>query len=210
MGECNKETTFSILDHFYASGGNFIDTANVYIAGESEEWLGEWMASRNVRDEMVIATKYTVPIKTPDDKRILSNHRGNNKKSLRISLEGSLKTPKTDYVDIMYVHGWEGTGSAEEVMRGLDDVVRAGKVLYLGISNTPAWVVVKANDYAHQYGLSPFVVYQCRWNAVDREIEREVVPCARPRVWPLPFGGPWAVGSLRMRSSARILVVVLW
>jgi aryl-alcohol dehydrogenase-like predicted oxidoreductase len=211
MGECNKETTFAILDHFYSSGGNFIDTANMYMAGESEEWLGEWMASRNVRDQMVIGTKYTVPIKTLGDTSILSNHGGNNKKSLRISLEGSLKRLQTDYVDILYVHCWEGTASIEELMRSLDDVVRAGKVLYLGISNTPAWVVVKANDYARQHGLSPFVVYQGRWNAVDRDIERDIVPMCKAEgmavaVWGAMGSGKFKNGEQRKDSGGRAVV----
>jgi aryl-alcohol dehydrogenase-like predicted oxidoreductase len=149
----------------------------MYMAGESETWLGEWMELRKVREEVVVSTKYSVPLKNAENaNKILSNHGGNNKKSLRTSLEGSLKRLRTDYVDILYVHGWEGTTSIEELMRGLDDVVRAGKALYLGISNTPAWVVVKANSYARAHGLSPFVVYQGKWNAAERDIERDIVP----------------------------------
>jgi aryl-alcohol dehydrogenase-like predicted oxidoreductase len=133
MGECTQETTFSILDHFYQSEGNFIDTANMYMAGESEAWVGQWMAERGVRDQMVVATKYSIPLKMPgmdSGDNILSNYGGNNKKSLRLSLETSLKRLRTDYVDILYVHAWEGTTSIPELMRALDDVVRAGKVLY--------------------------------------------------------------------------------
>lgn len=202
MGECNKETTFSILDHFYSSGGNFIDTANMYMAGESETWLGEWMELRKLRDEMVVATKYSIPLKGVEEQsKILSNQGGNNKKSLRISLDGSLKRLRTDYVDILYVHSWEGTTSIEELMRSLDDVVKAGKALYLGISNTPAWFVVKANDFARAYGLTPFVVYQGRWNAADRDIEREIVPMCRSEGMAITVWG--AMGGGKFKSTEQ-------
>jgi aryl-alcohol dehydrogenase-like predicted oxidoreductase len=212
MGECNKETTFSILDYFYSSGGNFLDTANMYMAGESETWLGEWMELRGVRDEMVVATKYTVPLKRAEDEgKILSNHGGNNKKSLRISLAGSLKRLRTDYADILYVHGWEGTTSVRELMRSLDDVVKSGKVLYLGISNTPAWVVVKANDYARAHALTPFVVYEGRWNAADRDIEREVVPMCKAEgmaiaVWGAMGGGKFKNAEQQVEAGRSTAV----
>jgi aryl-alcohol dehydrogenase-like predicted oxidoreductase len=165
MGECTKETAFTILDEFHSAGGNFIDTANMYMAGESEIWLGEWMKLRNVRDQIVLATKYSHSEPsgyTDSDGGILSNYSGSNKKALRVSLNASLKRLGTDYVDLYYVHAWEGTASIEELMRGLDDMVRSGKVLYLGVSNWPAWVVVKANAYAREHGLTPFVVYEGR------------------------------------------------
>ncbi|KAK9258087.1 NADP-dependent oxidoreductase domain-containing protein, partial [Lipomyces tetrasporus] len=127
VGECTKETAFAILDRFYGAGGNFIDTANMYMNGESEQWLGEWMAARGVRDDLVIATKYSTSWKMPFmelEGQILSNYGGNNKKSLRLSLEASLKRLGTSYVDILYVHAWEGTTTIPELMRALDDVVR--------------------------------------------------------------------------------------
>jgi aryl-alcohol dehydrogenase-like predicted oxidoreductase len=184
MGECNKETTFSILDYFYSSVGNFIDTANMYMAGESETWLGEWMELRGVRDEMVVTTKYTVPLKRAEDEgKILSNHGGNNKKSLRVSLAGSLKRLRTDYVDIFYVHGWEGTTTIVELMRSLDDVVKSGKVLYLGISNTPAWVVVKANDYARAHALTASS-FMRGGGMLQTEILREkLFRCVKQKGW---------------------------
>jgi aryl-alcohol dehydrogenase-like predicted oxidoreductase len=204
MGECDKKTTFEILDYFYASGGNFIDTANIYMAGESERWLGEWMADRNVRDQMIIATKYSNPIRalaTEPEGNILSNYGGNSKKSLRISLEQSLKYLQTDYVDIFYVHAWEGLCSIEEMMRALDDIVRAGKVLYLGVSNWPAWAVVKANDYARQHGLSTFVVYQGRWNPADRDIEREIIPMCKHEGMGITVWGALGGGKFKSKDS---------
>ncbi|KAE8450860.1 hypothetical protein EG329_005773 [Mollisiaceae sp. DMI_Dod_QoI] len=204
MGECTKETCFSMLDHFHAMGGNFIDTANVYMYGETEQWLGEWMKLRNVRDQMVIATKYTSTTKfmvMESEGGILSNYGGSHKKSLRLSLEKSLKSLQTDYVDILYVHAWEGLASIPEIMRALDDIVRAGKVLYLGISNWPAWLVVKANDYARQHGLTPFVVYGGRWNPAEREIERDILPMCKAEGMGITVWGAMGSGKFRIASG---------
>jgi aryl-alcohol dehydrogenase-like predicted oxidoreductase len=213
-GECTKDTTFSILDAFYSGGGNFIDTANMYMAGETEEWLGEWMAKRGNRDDLVIATKYGQPLRMPfmepaDSNAILSNYGGTNKKSLRTSLATSLRKLQTDHVDILYVHTWEPTTSIPELMRSLDDVVRQGKALYLGVSNWPAWVVVSANAYARAHGLTPFVVYEGRWNAAEREIEREVVPMCKAEgmgitVWSALGGGKFKTAAQRQEAGGRI------
>lgn len=145
MGECSKETTFQILDTFYAAGGNFIDTANIYQNEESEIWIGEWMASRGVRDEMVIATKYSSGYRKgskPGAQQ--SNYVGNSTKSMVMSLEASLRKMQTNYVDVFYVHWWDFTASVEEVMKSLNTLADQGKVLYLGVSDTPAWIVSKA------------------------------------------------------------------
>lgn len=158
MGECIKDIAFSMLDTFYAAGGNFLDTANMYMLGQTEEWISEWMVERKVRDELIVATKYTQSWKFPAMERegtTLANYGGNNKKSLKLSLERSLEKLRTKYVDILYVHAWEGTTSVPELMRALDDVVRTERVLYLGVSNWPAWIVVKANAYARMHGLTP-------------------------------------------------------
>ncbi|KAH8687321.1 NADP-dependent oxidoreductase domain-containing protein [Tricladium varicosporioides] len=203
MGECTKETAFSILDFYHSSGGNFIDTANLYMGGESELWLGEWLTSRNIRDEMVIATKFSLTarmmvVEPEGSTAILSNYGGNNKKALRLSLQQSLENLKTDYVDIYYVHIWDGLTSIEELMHALHEVVVAGKVLYLGCSNWPAWLVVKANDYARHHSLTPFVVYEGRWNPAEREIEREILPMCKAEgmgimVWNALGGGKFRV-----------------
>jgi aryl-alcohol dehydrogenase-like predicted oxidoreductase len=212
-GECTKETAFSILDSFYSGGGNFIDTANMYMAGETEQWLGEWMAQHGNRDDLIIGTKYTQPwrypfMEPPDSKAILSNYGGSNKKSLRLSLETSLRRLRTDYIDILYVHAWEPTTPVSELMRALDDVVRQGKVLYLGVCNWPAWAVVSANAYARAHGLTPFVVYEGRWNAAERDIEREVVPMCRSEgmaitVWSALGGGKFKTAAQRQEPGGR-------
>lgn len=201
------------MDTFYSSGGNYIDTANMYMAGETEEWLGEWMATRGNRDDLVVATKYTQPWRMPfmepaDSKAILSNYGGSNKKSLRASLESSLRKLQTDYVDILYVHAWEPTTPIPELMRALDDVVRQGKALYLGACNWPAWVVVSANAYARANGLTPFVVYQGRWNAAEREIEREIIPMCKAEgmgiaVWSAVGGGKFKTAAQRQEGGGR-------
>lgn len=177
MGKCDKKTTFEILDYFYESGGNFIDTANNYQDEESETWVGEWMAARQNRDEMVIATKFTTTF--PSGKigiKIKSNYQGNHAKSLRLSLEASLKKLQTDYIDLLYIHWWDFTSSIPEIMQALHHVVASGKVIYLGISDTPAWIVSKANQYARDHGLTQFSVYQGLWNAAVRDFERDILP----------------------------------
>ncbi|GJN87107.1 hypothetical protein Rhopal_000052-T1 [Rhodotorula paludigena] len=177
-GVCNKETSFAILDEFYKAGGNFLDTANVYRDGESETWIGEWMAARNNRDQMIVATKYTNSYRPQFTDEIQSNYRGNGVKSMRTSIESSLKRLQTDYIDLFYLHIYDATVSIPELMHGLDDLVRAGKVLYLGISDTPAWFVTKANQYARDHGLRQFSVYQGMWSAAMRDFEREIIPMA--------------------------------
>jgi len=211
-GACSKQTTYEILDHFHAAGGNFIDTANMYMAGESEEWLGDWMADRGVRDQMVVATKYSYAFKLPEfvpDGTITANFGGSHKKSLRLSLTESLKRLKTDYVDILYVHTWDGVASIPEMMRALDDVVKQGRVLYVGVSNWPAWMVVKANEYARHHCLTPFVVYEGLWNVVARDIEREVLPMCKQEgiaitVWEALGGGKFKSKAEKSQPGGRV------
>ncbi|KAL4957065.1 NADP-dependent oxidoreductase domain-containing protein [Aspergillus filifer] len=191
MGECNKEQSFALLDAFFESGGNFIDTANNYQQEESEKWIGEWMQKRGNRDQIVLATKYTTGYRTShrDTQPIQSNFVGNSFKSMRVSVDNSLKKLGTDYIDLLYLHWWDFTTGVEEVMHGLNSLITAGKVLYLGVSDTPAWVVVKANDYARAHGLRPFSVYQGKWNAGFRDMEREVIPMCKDQGMGI---APWA------------------
>jgi aryl-alcohol dehydrogenase-like predicted oxidoreductase len=189
MGECTKETTFEILDTFKSLGGNFVDTANGYQDGESETWLGEWMASRKCRDEMIIATKYSSAYRRHEKEKIQSNFGGNGTKSLHVSVRNSLESLQTTYIDILYLHWWDYATSIPELMQSLNDLVTSGKVLYLGISDTPAWIVSKANEYARQNGLRQFVVYQGMWNAAIRDFERDIIPmCRSEGMALLPYG----------------------
>lgn len=142
-----SEDAFALLDTYYALGGNFVDTSNVYNSEDSERLIGEWMEARGVRDQMVVATKYTAGFRAynREQEPLQSNFVGNSVKSMHISVRESLKKLRTDYIDILYVHWWDFATSVEEVMRGLHAHVMAKEVLYLGISNAPAWIVVKAN-----------------------------------------------------------------
>uniref|UniRef100_A0A060T603 ARAD1B15708p n=1 Tax=Blastobotrys adeninivorans TaxID=409370 RepID=A0A060T603_BLAAD len=188
-GQCSKEDAFGILDTFYSQGGNFIDTANVYRNGESEMWLGEWMKLRDNRDDIVLATKYASFFQVHDKHKLQSNYGGNNMKSLKVALDSSLERLQTSYIDLLYVHWWDFTTSIPELMHGLNDLIVAGKVLYLGISDAPAWVVTKANEYARQKGLRQFVVYQGMWNATMRDFERDIIPMCREEGMGLcPYG----------------------
>lgn len=150
--------------------------ANQYQDEESEQWIGEWLATRGVRGEIVLATKYSSGYKVNSSPaRIQSNFGGNGSKSLHLSVEASLGKLRTSYVDLLYVHYWDLATTTEELMQSLNALVQARKVLYLGVSDAPAWWVVKCNDYARQHGLRAFSVYQGRWSAAARDLEREVI-----------------------------------
>ncbi|KAF2137080.1 uncharacterized protein K452DRAFT_362117 [Aplosporella prunicola CBS 121167] len=198
-----NDDAFALLDAFVALGGNFIDTANTYNAEESERLIGDWMHERGCRDMMVIATKYGAGYKAYDRERwpLQSNFTGCSAKSLHVSVKESLKKLRTDYIDVLYVHWWDFATGVEEVMTALHALVMARQVLYLGVSDTPAWVVVKANSYARAHGLTPFSVYQGRWNAAFRDMEAEIVPmCADQGMGLVPWG---TLGGGQLLSAAQ-------
>ncbi|KAI4232013.1 MAG: hypothetical protein L6R40_007543 [Gallowayella cf. fulva] len=202
MGKCDRKTAFEILDYFYDNGGNFIDTANNYQNEESETWIGEWMAGRKNRDEMVIATKFTTGVGFRPGAAIKVNLQGNHAKSLKVSLEASLKKLQTDYIDLLYVHWWDFTTSIPELMQSLHHMVAAGKVIYLGISDTPAWVVSKANQYARDHALTPFSVYQGQWNAAQRDFERDILPMCEDEGMAM---APWSVlGAGKFKTDEQL------
>lgn len=202
MGACDTATTEKILDTFYEQGGNFIDTANNYQFEESEKRIGEWMKKRGNRDEMVIATKYTTNYKAgPGNPNIMANYTGNSTKSLHMSVKASLEKLQTDYIDLLYVHWWDYSTSIPELMQSLNTLVTQGKVLYLGISDAPAWVVSKANEYARNHGLRQFCVYQGRWSAAARDFERDIIPMCREEGMGLcPWG---ALGGGQFKSEEQ-------
>lgn len=134
------------------------------------------METRGVRDQMVVATKYSNSYRPQYTKEIQSNYSGTGLKSMRLSIESSLKRLRTDYIDLFYLHIWDYGVSIPELMLGLNDLVTSGKVMYLGISDTPAWIVAKANQYARDHGLRQFSVYQGMWSAALRDFEREIIP----------------------------------
>lgn len=191
-GEITKQEATAILDTFFEHGGSFIDTANAYQMGQSEEWVGEWIKARENREQIILATKYTaVNYKNgaADTLHIKSNSGGNSVKSMRVSLDASLKRLQTDYIDLFYVHMWDFTTTIAEVMHNLNDLAAAGKILYLGISDCPAWIVSQANQYARDHGLRQFSVYQGMWNAAMRDFERDIIPMCRAEGMALaPYG----------------------
>lgn len=166
-----KEESKKMFDLFAKAGGNFIDTSNNYTDGTSEKFIGEFM--KNDRDHFVIATKYTLTERKSDP-----NFGGNHRKNMMRSVEGSLKRLDTDFIDLLYLHMWDYVTPIEEVMRALDDLVRAGKVMYVGISDTPAWVVSQANTLADLRGWSRFVALQAPFSLADRALERDLIPMA--------------------------------
>ncbi|KAH9985162.1 Aldo/keto reductase [Russula vinacea] len=174
MGSMDKESSFKLLDAYFDLGGNFIDTANNYQDESSEEFIGEWAEKRGIRDQLY-STNYK---RGKDQITHKVNYAGNHAKSLHLSVEASLKKLRTSYIDILYVHWWDWTTSVEEIMSALHNLVVQGKVLYLGISDTPAWVVPKANQYAKDHGKTPFSIYQGKWSVLDRSFERDIIPMA--------------------------------
>jgi aryl-alcohol dehydrogenase-like predicted oxidoreductase len=188
-GTADLDESRRIVDTYLDAGGNFVDTANNYAGGASEEHLGEILAGR--RDRVVLATKYTAPIRSGDP-----NSGGNHRKSLVLSLEQSLRRLRTDYVDLLWVHVWDFGTPVKEVMRALDDQVRAGKVLSVGVSDVPAWTVAQANTLAELRGWSPFAALQIEYSLVERTVERELVPLAGAFGLPVLAWGPLAGGLL--------------
>jgi aryl-alcohol dehydrogenase-like predicted oxidoreductase len=184
-----KDEARKVYDAFRAAGGNFIDTANFYTNGTSESFLGEFMQGH--RQSVVMATKYTNAAPGTDP-----NAAGNHRKSMMQAVEASLKRLKTDYIDLYWVHIWDQITPVEEVMRGLDDLVRQGKVLYVGISDAPAWWIAQANTLAHLRGWSPFIGLQIEYSLVERTVERELIPMAKALNLGLTAWSPLAGGVL--------------
>jgi aryl-alcohol dehydrogenase-like predicted oxidoreductase len=188
-----------IFDRYLELGGNFVDTANLYTRGQSEEILGELI--RGKREQIVLATKYTFNSTTSDP-----NAGGNHRKNLVQSLDASLKRLESDYIDLYWVHAWDGTTPVEELMRALDDQVRAGKILYVGISDTPAWVISQANTIARMRGWTPFIATQIEYSLSERTVERDLLPMARSfemgvTAWS-PLGGGVLTGKYHQIGSS--------
>src|SRR5580658_651286 len=167
-----KPEAQKVYETYREAGGNFIDTANFYTSGTSEKFLGEFMQGH--RQSVVLATKYSNAAPGNDP-----NAAGNHRKSMMQAVEASLKRLQTDYIDLYWVHIWDGMTPVEEVMRGLDDLVRQGKILYAGISDAPAWWVAQANTLAQLRGWSPFVGLQIEYSLIERSVERELIPMAK-------------------------------
>ena len=178
-----------MFDAYAEAGGNVIDTAVNYTDGASERIVGELLGSQ--RDHFVVSTKFTLSTDTDDP-----NASGSHRKNLTRSLELSLRRLGTDRIDIYWVHIWDPNTPTEETMRALDDAVRAGKILYIGVSDTPAWVVARANTLADWRGWSPLVGIQAPYSLTQRDIERELLPMAESAAMSLAAWSPLAGGIL--------------
>lgn len=184
-----KESSRKIFNAFVEAGGNFIDTANRYTEGTSETMLGEFIASK--RSEIVLATKYSL-----FNKRGEVNGTGNNRKNMVTSLEKSLKRLNTDYVDLFYLHAWDGMTPLEEIMRAFDDLITAGKVLYIGFSDTPAWIVSRADTMAELRGWHRVAATQAEYSLITRDAERDILPMASELDIAVTAWAPLAGGAL--------------
>jgi len=198
----DKETSFEILDAYAEAGGNFLDTANVYKLGTGEKIIGEYLTNHD-RDQFVLATKYTLK-----DNQTNVNASGNNRKNMMRSVEQSLKRLQTDFIDVLYLHIWDSLTPIDEVMRGLDDLIRQGKVNYAAISDTPAWVVAKGNTLAELMGWSQLIALQVEYSLIQRTPERELIPMAKHfgmTVTPwAPLGGGALTGKYLRGESGRV------
>jgi aryl-alcohol dehydrogenase-like predicted oxidoreductase len=193
-----KDEARKVYDAFREAGGNFIDTANMYTNGTSETFLGEFMKGH--RESIVLGTKYTNagPGKDP-------NAGGNQRKSMFQAVEASLKRLQTDYIDLYWVHIWDQMTPVEEVMRGLDDLIRQGKLLYVGISDAPAWWIAQANTLAQLRGWSPFVALQVEYSLAERTVERELTPMAKALGLGVTAWSPLAGGILSGKYHGNAL-----
>ena len=190
----SRDDSRGAFDAFAEAGGNFIDTANAYNNGTSEIFLGEFMAG--MRDRFVLATKYTIGRGETDP-----NASGNHRKNMMQAVNASLKRLKSDYIDLYWLHIWDFLTPIEEVMRGLDDLVRSGKVLYIGISDTPAWIVSRANMLVELRGWTRFAALQIEYSLIERTPERELIPMAAALDLAVTPWGPMGMGVLSGRYA---------
>jgi len=186
----DKDTSFAIMDAYANAGGNFLDTANIYKLGTSEKIIGEYIGNHD-RDYFVLATKYTLKDNTTNP-----NASGNNRKNMMRSVEESLKRLKTDFIDVLYLHIWDDITPIDEVLRGMDDLIKQGKINYAAISDTPAWVVAKGNTLAELMGWSQFIASQVEYSLLARTAERELIPMAKHFGMTVTPWAPLAGGAL--------------
>ena len=195
-----------IFDAYTDKGGNFIDTAGYYAKGRSEELVGKF--ARGKRDRLAIATKYSLAVAQGDP-----NACGNGRKSMVRSVEDSLRRMGTDYIDLLFLHVWDDTAPADEIVRGFDDLVRSGKVLYIGVSDTPAWEVARMQTLAELRGWTQFAALQIEYSLLQRTAEWDLIPAARKLgLGVLPWGplrggllsGKYATGAPEGESKRRM------
>ncbi len=187
----DKETARQLFDAFVDAGGNFFDTADLYTNGTSETWLGEFIADRGLRDHAVIASKFSYNGNPSNP-----NAGGNGRKHIIAAVEGSLRRLNTDYIDLYILHTWDRVTPAEEVMRTLDDLVRAGKVRHVGLSDVPAWYAARAQTIAEYRGYEPLSALQLEYSLVERTIEHEFIDLGTQHGMGVMAWSPLASGLL--------------
>jgi len=194
-----KDEARKVYDTYREAGGNFIDTANVYTNGSSERFVGEFI--KDHRQSIVLATKYSNATPGNDP-----NAAGNHRKSMMQAVDASLSRLQTDYIDLYWVHIWDQMTPVDEVMRGLDDLLRQGKILYVGISDAPAWWIAQANTLAELRGWSRFVGLQIEYSLIQRTVERELVPMAKALSLGVLAWSPLANGVLtgKYHSNGKV------
>ncbi|QND49165.1 aldo/keto reductase [Rhizobium lusitanum] len=199
----DKDTARAMFDAYVEAGGNFFDTADAYTGGTSEAWLGEFITERGLRDEAVIATKFSMNIAGNNP-----NTAGNGRKNILRAVEGSLKRLNTDHIDLYLLHCWDRLTPPEEVMRTLDDLVRSGKVRHVGLSDVPAWYASRAQAVAEHRGYEPVSALQMEYSLAERNIEQEFIPFgtrygAGIMVWS-PLASGFLSGKYRSDSKEQV------
>ncbi|MCU1692310.1 MAG: aldo/keto reductase [Frankiales bacterium] len=194
---CDEQEAGRVLDAYLAAGGNLVDTADVYAGGESERLVGRLLAERGVADDVVLSTKFTLGARPGDP-----NAGGNGRKAMLRALEGSLRRLGRDHVDLYLLHAWDGLTPVEEVMRGLDDLVTAGKVRHVAFSDVPAWYAARAQTLAEWRGWEPLVALQLEYSLAERGIELEFPALCQELGMGLMTWGPLANGLLSGRYAA--------
>ncbi len=189
--DTDRDASLAIFDRYVDAGGNFLDTAEGYHDGASEEWLGEFVRLRGLRDRMVIATKYGFGAQPGNP-----NGSGNGRKNLLRALEGSLRRLATDYIDLYLLHAWDCVTPPDEVLRTFDDLVRSGKVRHVGFSNVPAWFASRAQTLSEVRGLEPICALQLEYSLVERNIEFEYARLATHYGSSLMAWSPLGMGLL--------------
>jgi len=193
-----EEVARPIFERYMDAGGNFIDTADGYTQGHSEELVGKFISERDLRDRVVLATKFTLNAEPGNP-----NAGGNGRKNIYRALEGSLRRLKTDYIDLYWLHAWDTVTPVEEVVSTLNDLVRAGKIRHYGFSDTPAWYVARAQTLAEKEGKERLVALQLEYSLVQRSIEREHVPVAQELGLGICPWSPLAGGFLSGKYQRR-------
>lgn len=193
----SKAVSQTIYDRYREAGGNFIDTANIYTGGTSERWTGEFIKAD--RDALVVASKYSMTTNPAEP-----NCSGNHRKNMVQGLEASLTRLSTEYLDVFWVHGWDQLTRIDEIMRGLDDLVRSGKVLHVGVSNMPAWLISQANTLASERNLTPFTAVQMHYNLVERSIETDFFDLCGSQDMAITAWSPLAGGLLTGKFNSNV------